>query len=483
MSSPHQGDEPTPRDDSTEPMPSSPYLPYDSIGSQDQPGEGHHQQGHYGQPGQYDQGHYGQQADQYSQPGQYDQGYGQPGQYDQGHYGQQGHYGYAQHAHQPQGYPTSPGTPPSSTGRRRGPGWFGAGALALAAALVAGAIGGIGGGLITDLRDGGGGGPTIVQRDGNPGERPEGSVAAIAADAVPSVVTIRVSGSGGSGTGSGWVYDDQGHIVTNNHVVEAAGSSGKVRIELSDGSRREAELVGRDSAYDLAVLKVDPKGLEPIAIGSSDEVVVGDEVVAVGSPLGLGSTVTAGIVSALERPVAAGESGDESYISAIQTDTAINPGNSGGPLLNGDGNVIGVNSAIAQIPGQTSTSGSIGLGFAIPSDVVVRTVDQLIETGHAKHPIIGVSLDRRWQGEGAKVIEKGDMPGDQPSVIPGSPADKAGIEPGDVIVEMDGRRISDLDQLVVRIRAEAVGDKVTLKVLRDGDERELTMTLEAAEEN
>lgn len=435
MSSPHQGDEPTPRDDSTQPMPPSPYLPYDSIGSQ-----GHDQQSQY--------------------------------------------YGYAQQANQSQGYPypTSPGTPPSPTGRRRGPGWIGAGALALAAALIGGLIGGVGGGLITDLRDDGGG-PTIVQRDGKPGERPEGSVAAIAADAVPSVVTIRVSGSGGSGTGSGWVYDSKGHIVTNNHVVESAGRSGKVRIELSDGTRRRAEIVGRDSAYDLAVLKVDPKGLEPLAIGKSEEVVVGDEVVAVGSPLGLGSTVTAGIVSALERPVAAGQTGEESYISAIQTDTAINPGNSGGPLLNSDGNVIGVNTAIAQIPGQMSTSGSIGLGFAIPSDIVVRTVDQLIRTGEAQHPIIGVSLDRRWQGQGAKVIEEGGMPGDRPSVIPGGPADKAGIQPGDVIVEMDGRRISGIDQLVVRIRAQAVGDKVTLKVLRDGEEHELTMTLEAAEEN
>ena len=436
MSSPHQGDEPAPPAEYTQPLPPSPYLPYDSVGSQQQP--------------------YGQQP-----------------------YGQQS-YGYAQQAGHPQGYPypTSPGTPPSP--RKSGPGWLGAGALALTAALLAGCLGGIGGGLVADER---GSGPTIVERDDTPQERPEGSIADIASGAVPSVATIRVSGPGGSGTGSGWVYDDSGHIVTNNHVVEGAGSSGRMSVELSDGTRLRASLVGRDSAYDLAVLKVDSSGLEPLTIGRSDDVVVGDEVVAVGSPLGLGSTVTAGIVSALERPVAAGEDGDESYISAIQTDAAINPGNSGGPLLNADGHVIGVNTAIAQIPGQMSASGSIGLGFAIPSDIVVRTVDQLIATGEAKHPIIGVSLDRRWDREGAKVMESDDLPDGLAAVIPGGPADKAGIEPGDVIIEMDGRRISDLDQLVVRIRAKAVGDKVTLTVLRDGTEHELTMTLEAAEEN
>ena len=230
------------------------------------------------------------------------------------------------------------------------------------------------------------------------------------------------------------------------------------------------------------MLNVEPEGLEPLDIGKSEEVVVGDDVVAVGSPLGLGSTVTAGIVSALERPVSAGEAGEESFISAIQTDAAINPGNSGGPLLDGDGNVIGVNTAIAQVPGQQQSGGSIGVGFAIPSDVVVRTVDQLITDGEAEHPIIGVSLDRRWGGQGAKVIEDDEARGGE-AVIPDGPADNAGIEPGDVITEMDGRKITSLDQLIVRIRAQAVGDKVTLKVQRDGEEHELTMTLEAAEEN
>lgn len=392
-------------------------------------------------------------------------------------------YSYYEQQNAPQQQAPTPGpqqAPPFGTAperRRRGPGWAGAAAMTLAAALLAGGIGGIGGGMIAGGDDGG---PTIVQRDGDQAQRPDGSIAAIAADAVPSVVTVRVSGGAGGGTGSGWVYDDRGHIVTNDHVVDAAGDGGKVSIEMTDGTRREAKVVGRDSSYDLAVLEVDSKGLEPLKIGTSGDVVVGDEVVAVGSPLGLGSTVTAGIVSALERPVTAGEAGDESFISAIQTDAAINPGNSGGPLLNGDGDVIGVNSAIAQVPGQQRASGSIGVGFAIPSDVVVRTVDQLISTGKAEHPMIGVSLDRRWQQEGAKVVEDS---ADGKAVVAGGPADKAGIKPGDLITEMDGQRITDLDQLITRIRAKAVGDKVTLKVRRDGKDQDLSMTLEAAKEN
>ena len=374
--------------------------------------------------------------------------------------------------------PTQPLTPAAT--RRRGPGWLGAGAMTLTAALLAGGIGGVGGAALSD--DGGDDGPTIVQRDGDTTQRPDGSIASIAADAVPSVVTVRVRGASGAGTGSGWVYDDKGHVVTNDHVVDAADDGGSVSIELPDGTRHDAEVVGQDSSYDLAVLKVDSDDLEPLTIGSSDDVVVGDEVVAVGSPLGLGSTVTAGIVSALERPVTAGEAGDESFISAIQTDAAINPGNSGGPLLNGEGHVIGVNSAIAQVPGQQQAAGSIGVGFAIPSDVVVRTVDQLIATGKAEHPMIGVSLDRRWTNEGAKVLEDSEADSGD-AVVPGGPADDAGVEPGDVITQLDGRRVTDVDQLITRIRAKAVGDKVTLTVRRDGKEQELTMTLEAAKES
>ncbi|MFX4285573.1 trypsin-like peptidase domain-containing protein [Janibacter sp. G349] len=468
MSSPHPGEEPRPQDAPTEPTRPVPATP------EQRATPSAHEQSAGGQVGA------GQPATQHTEPlprspylpfdslGGHGQAPGQAG------WGAPSPQPYATD-HQPHAQQHLSTPPPA---RRRGPGWGGAIALALAAALVAGGLGGLVGGVTADDT---GGGPTIVQRDGDTAQRPDGSVASIAADAVPSVVTVRVRAAGGGGTGSGWVYDDSGHIVTNNHVVEGAGSGGSVSIELSDGSRRDAKVVGKDSSYDLAVLEVDPKGLEPLAIGRSSEVVVGDEVVAVGSPLGLGSTVTAGIVSALERPVTAGEAGDESFISAIQTDAAINPGNSGGPLLNGDGDVVGVNSAIAQVPGQQQASGSIGVGFAIPSDVVVRTVDQLIATGTAQHPIIGVSLDRRWDGEGARVLEDSDVDSGR-AVIPDGPADNAGVEPGDVITELDGRRITDLDQLITRIRAKAVGDKVTLTIQRDGKQQDLSMTLEAAEE-
>ena len=253
--------------------------------------------------------------------------------------------------------------------------------------------------------------------------------------------------------------------------ISSDDASGRNVLD-ADGTRREAELVGRDVSYDLAVLKVDSDDLEPLTIGSSDDVVVGDEVVAVGSPLGLGSTVTAGIVSALERPVTAGEAGDESFISAIQTDAAINPGNSGGPLLNGEGHVIGVNSAIAQVPGQQQAAGSIGVGFAIPSDVVVRTVDQLIATGKAEHPMIGVSLDRRWTNEGAKVLEDSEADSGD-AVVPGGPADDAGVEPGDVITQLDGRRVTglgfDRDALVQAGIEDDINRTIVQSVIRTED--------------
>jgi putative serine protease PepD len=307
--------------------------------------------------------------------------------------------------------------------------------------------------------------------------RPEGSVANIAAKAIPSVVTIRVEAAGGDGTGSGWVLDDKGHIVTNNHVVSSAANGGKITVVLTNGKQAAAKIVGRDVSYDLAVLKVERTDLTPLPLGDSNDVVVGDPVIAVGAPLGLESTVTTGIVSALNRPVTPGDADDQSFINAIQTDAAINPGNSGGPLLDMQGRVIGINSAIARVAGTAigGQSGNIGVGFAIPSAQVKITVDQLIRTGKAEHPIIGVLLDREYQGEGIRIATD---TGETPAVTPNGPAAKAGLKAGDVITAFEGRPMVDPDALVVAIRSKAVGSTVTLTVMRDGKERDVKMVLQ-----
>ncbi len=398
--------------------------------------------------------------------------------------------------------PTTPGAPvppvppvlPSTSAAaaaprppRRGPGWA---ALLLVAGLCT-LLAGLGGGLLggwlaahgqlgfTSTTSTKSAGPAPTAGAGAT-TRPEGSIANIAATAMPSVVTIKVEAADGSGTGSGWVYDDKGHIVTNNHVVASAASGGKITVVLSNGKQAAATIVGRDPAYDIAVIKVDRTDLKALPIGDSKDVVVGDEVIAVGAPLGLESTVTSGIVSALDRPVAAGDAQDTSFINAIQTDAAINPGNSGGPLLNMSGEVIGVNSAIATAPGTgtSGTAGNIGVGFAIPSAQVQKTVEQLLTNGKAVHPIIGVYLDQQYDGEGVRILS--DTANGRPAVNPGGPADKAGLKPGDVILSLNGKPVTNPDALVVGIRALDVGDKVTLTVRRDGKDQDVTMVLEAS---
>jgi len=366
------------------------------------------------------------------------------------------------------GWPAPMATAPP---RRRRRGLAVAGIVALC--LASGAVGGVAGQLIEDRVNNRG----LTLPAPGPGvtERPAGSVANIAAQVLPSVVTIKVdAGSDGQGTGSGFVLDDRGHVLTNNHVIAAAAGGGDIQVVLSNGESQDATIVGRDESYDLAVLKIKRTDLTPLRLGESAKVVVGDPVIAVGAPLGLDQTVTSGIVSALNRPVTPGQGNDSSYINAIQTDAAINPGNSGGPLLDLKGQVIGINSAIARVPGTGSaTGGNIGLGFAIPSDQARRTAEQLISTGKATHPIIGVQLDRTFAGDGAKVGEASD------AVTPGGPAAKAGVKPGDVIVSFEGKPIRTPDQLVVSIRSRAVGDSVKLGIDRDGQEIELQMKLEA----
>jgi putative serine protease PepD len=300
-----------------------------------------------------------------------------------------------------------------------------------------------------------------------------GSIASIAAKVQPSVVQLNVTSSQESGTGSGFIVSSDGYIITNNHVAGMAGNGGSIEVAFADGSTAQGKLVGANADYDIAVVKVDKTGLPALTMGDSSALSVGDSVIAVGSPLGLSGTVTTGIVSALNRPVTSGgaETGTTSYIDAIQTDAAINPGNSGGPLLDGNGNVIGVNSAIATMGSDgTTQSGSIGLGFAIPIDTVQRVADEIMKTGSATTPVIGVSLDQQYDGPGARVAQ----------VTSGSGAEAAGLQPGDVITKVDGQVMTDSTQVIVTIRAKAPGDTVTLTVERGGSTQDIPVTLKAS---
>ena len=306
-------------------------------------------------------------------------------------------------------------------------------------------------------------------------QRAPDSVAGIAQRVLPSVVSISTRSIGGSGTGSGFVIDSSGYILTNNHVIsKAAQTGGSIQVSLSDGTFYSAKVIGRDASYDLAVLKINASGLKALQFGDSDAVAVGDLVIAIGSPLGLSGTVTTGIISAKNRAVTAGESDSESsFINALQTDAAIKPGNSGGPLVDATGAVIGVNSAIASL-GTTSQLGSIGLGFAIPINQARKTADQLIKNGVATYPVIGVSLNMNYTENGAQVATNGR------GILPESPAEKAGLRGGDVIIEIDGKEIYSPEELIVSVRAKNVGDRVTLGYLRDGVKKTVTLTLIAA---
>lgn len=313
-----------------------------------------------------------------------------------------------------------------------------------------------------------------------------GTTQAAAAAIGPSVVTIAVSsGSTGgfgrtqetSGTGSGIVIQDSGYIVTNNHVVAAAVGGGSVSVTFSDGSTVPAEIVGTDPTSDLAVVKVDRAGLKAAAFADSDTLVVGQTVIAVGAPLGLSNTVTEGIVSTLKRPVRTGEAGasEQAVIDAVQTDAAINPGNSGGALVDLAGQVVGVNSAIATA-GSGGTSGNIGVGFAIPSNDVMEVAQELIASGRATHPIIGISAaDAPGTAEGT--------PGGGAlvqAVSAGGPASGAGLQQGDVITKVDDRVVTDADSLIVSIRAHDPGDQVSVAYVRDGQPQTTTATLAEA---
>lgn len=315
-----------------------------------------------------------------------------------------------------------------------------------------------------------------LSRTSNSVERAPGSVADIAKRVIPSVVSIEAGSKNSGATGTGFVIESTGYILTNNHVIaKAVAARGAIEVTLNSGQKYAAKVIGQDASYDLAVLKIAATGLTALQFGDSDQVAVGDSVIAIGSPLGLSGTVTLGIISAKNRAVTAGERGSEnSFINALQTDAAINPGNSGGPLVDSTGSVIGVNSAIATLGTSFgSQSGSIGLGFAIPINQARKTADQLIKNGKATYPVLGVSIDMNFDGDGALISTLDN------SVLPGGPAAKAGLKAGDVIVKFDERTITSAEELIVAIRAKSVGDKVELTYTRNGVSATATVVLNA----
>ncbi|MFK0289485.1 trypsin-like peptidase domain-containing protein [Streptomyces sp. NPDC090442] len=389
-------------------------------------------------------------------------------------------------APRPGGPMAAPGAPDPAAPRRRGRRARLA-AAAVALALLAGGVGGVTGAYIE--RYGGLDDLKLPQAAGDAGGRSPESVAGIARAALPGVVTLHVRGNAEQGTGTGFVLDQQGHILTNNHVVEPAGTGGEIAVTFSGGQTAKAKVIGRDGGYDLAVVQVrGVSGLHPLALGDSDAAQVGDPVVAIGAPYDLANTVTSGIISAKQRPITAGgkkpDGSDVSYVDALQTDAPINPGNSGGPLVDTKARVIGINSAIRAADSGTGgldgggQGGSIGLGFAIPINQAKRVAEELVNTGRATHPVLGVTLAMEYAGDGARVSEDGK--GGAPAVTPGGPGAKAGLRSGDVITEVDGAPVHSGEELIIKVRSHRPGDVLTLTVQRGDAQRSVRLTLGSA---
>ena len=363
--------------------------------------------------------------------------------------------------------PLTPAAPEPVRDDKPRPRYAAVAALATACALVGSAVGVVAGIQLAPERT------TTVVTGGNgtpaapvAAAAPE-SYVAVAAKVLPSVVSLSVAGSGGRGSGSGVVIRSEGYVLTNNHVIDGAGT---IRVTFNDGSTAAGTVVGADAASDLAVVKVAKTGLQAATLGRSASGRVGDQVLAVGSPLGLSGTVTAGIVSALNRPV---NTTDQSVfgspvttvIDAIQTDAAINPGNSGGALVDLAGQVIGINTAIASTSG-----GNVGVGFAIPIDQAKVIATQLIETGTARRAQLGVSVGTATTADGGTraVLQ---------AVTAGGPADQAGLQAGDVIIKIGDKNVTDADALIAAIRSHQPGETVEVTYERNGSRQTATVRL------
>jgi putative serine protease PepD len=352
----------------------------------------------------------------------------------------------------------------------------------VAASLVVGGAAGVGGAAIwTSTHDSVQSSPVLTQTGGVTAQTAAtGSIEKVAQNVLPSVVMIDVSGPNGQGSGSGIILSRDGKILTNNHVVALAGSSGQMSVSFNDGSHVPAKVLGTDPLTDTAVIQAEGvKNLTPATLGHSSSLQVGQGVVAIGSPFGLDATVTSGIVSALNRPVNVGQvsQGNSTVYPAIQTDAAINPGNSGGPLVNLSGEVVGIDAAI-QTATDTSTQGepgSIGLGFAIPIDEVLPIVRQMIKGETPTHARLGIGVEDAAAGSGAPITDGAKVS----QVNAGSAAANAGLKAGDVITKVDEHVITSSDGLVAIIRSYRPGDHVTVTYERGGDTHTVRVTLDS----
>ena len=415
--------------------------------------------------GQYPTGNYatGQYPTGQHQTGQHPTGSYSTGQYATGQYGSQPYdpYRTGQQNVRSTIAPRLNGGPQNRS--RTGPLIAGMAAVALVSA-------GIGGGIVMLAQPDYSNGSTTLggsARGQHAGNAPIGSIEQVAAKVVPSVVKLETDLGRSSEEGSGIVLSADGLILTNNHVVAGAKDAPppgappvQTKVTFNTGNTATFQIVGTDPSSDIAVVRAKGvSGLTPIQMGSSSNLVVGQQVVAVGSPLGLQGTVTEGIISSLNRPVAAGgdAKNQNTVLDAIQTDAAINPGNSGGALVNMSGELVGINSAIATLGGDSgqSQSGSIGLGFAIPVDQAKRIADELIKNGTASHASLGVQVGNDKAVDGAKIVD----------VTNGGAAQSAGLPSGVVVTKVDDRVISSADALVAAVRSKAPGDKVTLTYL------------------
>ncbi len=373
----------------------------------------------------------------------------------------------------PQAYqlpPVLPSTAQPATGRRRR---GGAAIAAVALAAVVGAGAGIGSYAFLDQGAIGSSPISVTTVPARQTTQLNGTVAAAAAKIDPSVVTIAVQNSQSGDIGTGIIVDEEGHILTNQHVVAAAAQGGQITVTLADGRTATATLVGQSTANDLAVIKINDSAkinvsdLKPATFATSSSIKVGQAVVAVGAPLGLSETVTSGVVSNTARPVRSGLTDNAVYL-AVQTDAAINPGNSGGPLVDLNGSVIGINSAIASTGSQ---GGNIGIGFSIPADVASRVTTDLIAHGDSPEAALGVTVSNgdATQGAASGVTLR--------SVMAGSAADKAGLRAGDSVTRVNDFTVTQADGLIAVTRFYAPGTQVTINYLRDGTQHTVKVTL------